>query len=219
MSSPSISKTWAIEITHAGSLRRGSETVGDLDLLVTGPGAAGALEKFVAHPKVQEVLGKGANKASIKYGHEGIQVDLRALPEESFGAALQYFTGSKDHNVALRQRALKMGLTLNEYSLARIDNAERVAGATEEEIYAALGLAWIPPELRENWGEIEAAAEDRLPKLIELSQHSRRSAHAHHRNRRPRDARRNGRGRARARLRVHRDHGSFEGARDGQRPG
>jgi DNA polymerase (family 10) len=130
------------------------------------------------HPKSQEVRGKGANKASIKYGHENIQVDLRALPEESYGAALQYFTGSKDHNVALRQRALKMGLTLSEYSLARIDNAERVAGATEQEIYAALGLAWIPPELRENSGEIEAAAEGRLPKLIELS-HIRGDLHMH----------------------------------------
>ncbi|HTS78828.1 MAG TPA: DNA polymerase/3'-5' exonuclease PolX [Bryobacteraceae bacterium] len=154
-------------ITPAGSLRRGRETVGDLDLLVTGPGAAQSLEKFVAHPKVQEVLGRGANKASVHYGHEGIQVDLRALAEESYGAALQYFTGSKDHNVSLRQRAQRMGLTLSEYSLARIDNNERVAGATEEEIYGALGLAWIPPELRENCGEIEAAAEGRLPKLIE----------------------------------------------------
>src|SRR5580692_5984871 len=108
-------------ITPAGSLRRARETVGDLDLLVTGPGAAAALEKFVTHPKTQEVLGKGANKASIKYGHENIQVDLRALPEESYGAALQYFTGSKDHNVSLRQRALKMGYTLSEYSLSRVD--------------------------------------------------------------------------------------------------
>jgi DNA polymerase (family 10) len=156
-------------ITPAGSLRRGRETVGDLDLLVTGPGAAQSLEKFVSHPKVQEVLGRGVNKASVSYGHECIQVDLRALPEESYGAALQYFTGSKDHNVAIRQRAQKMGMTLSEYSLARIETSERVAGATEEEIYAALGLAWIPPELRENCGEIEAAAEGRLPKLIELS--------------------------------------------------
>jgi DNA polymerase (family 10) len=155
--------------TPAGSLRRGRETVGDLDLLVAGPGAANALEKFVAHPKMQEVLGKGPNKASIKYGHEAIQVDLRALPMESYGAGLQYFTGSKEHGVALRQRAQKMGLTLNEYMLSRIDTNERVAGATEEEIYAALGLAWIPPELRENWGEIEAAANGTLPKLVELS--------------------------------------------------
>ena len=157
-------------ITPAGSLRRGRETVGDLDLLVTGPGSARALENFVQLPKVEEVLGKGANKASVKYGPEAIQVDLRALPEESYGAALQYFTGSKEHNVALRQRALKMGLTLSEYSLARVDTNERVAGATEEEIYSALGLDWIPPELRENSGEIEAAAEHRLPKLVELSE-------------------------------------------------
>ena len=158
------------KITPAGSLRRGRETVGDLDLLVTGPGALTALEKFVKHPKAQEVLGRGENKASINYGQECIQVDLRALPAESYGAALQYFTGSKDHNVALRQRALKMGYTLSEYALAKVDTNERVAGATEEEIYAALGLAWIPPELRENWGEIEAAAEGRLPKLVDMSQ-------------------------------------------------
>jgi DNA polymerase (family 10) len=158
------------KITPAGSLRRGRETVGDLDLLVTGPGAADALERFVTNPRSNEVLGKGPNKASIKFGHEGIQVDLRALPAESYGAALQYFTGSKDHNVALRMRAQKMGLTLSEYALARIDNGERVAGATEEEIYEKLGLTWIPPELRENLGEIEAAAAGELPKLVELSQ-------------------------------------------------
>jgi DNA polymerase (family 10) len=164
LSAPGIEK-----VTPAGSLRRGRETVGDLDLLVTGPAAPEALEKFVAHPKCQEVLGRGVNKASIRYGHESLQVDLRALPAESYGAALQYFTGSKDHNVALRQRALKMGLTLSEYALAKIENNERMAGATEEEIYAALGLAWIPPELRENCGELEAAAEGRLPALIEVA--------------------------------------------------
>src|SRR6266404_3621770 len=158
------------KITPAGSLRRGRETVGDLDLLVTGPGAPEALEKFVAHPKMQEVLGKGPNKASIRYGHESLQVDLRALPAESYGAALQYFTGSKDHNVSLRQRAQKMGLTLSEYSLARIETNERVAGATEEEIYEKLGLVWIPPELRENCGEIEAAAAGKLPNLVEQRQ-------------------------------------------------
>jgi DNA polymerase (family 10) len=161
------------KITPAGSLRRGRETVGDLDLLVTGaapgfsPGVV--LDAFVKHPRVDEVLGRGENKASVRFGHEGLQVDLRALPEESFGAALQYFTGSKEHNVALRQRALKMGFTLSEYALARVDNNERVAGATEEEIYEKLGLLWVPPELRENWGEIEAAAEGRLPKLVDLS--------------------------------------------------
>ena len=157
-------------VTAAGSLRRGKETIGDLDLLATGPGAPEAIEKFVTHPKVHEILGKGPNKASIKFGLEGLQVDLRALASESYGAALQYFTGSKEHGVALRSRAQKMGLTLNEYDLARVDNGERVAGATEDEIYAALGLDWIPPELRENGGEIEAAAEHRLPNLVTLDQ-------------------------------------------------
>jgi DNA polymerase (family 10) len=158
------------KITSAGSLRRAKETVGDLDLLVTGPGAAEALEKFVVHPRVHEVLGKGPNKASIKFGLEGLQVDLRALATESYGAALLYFTGSKEHNIVLRSRAQKMGLTLNEYALARLDDESTVASATEEDIYKVLGLDWIPPELRENSGEIDAAAEHRLPKLVELSQ-------------------------------------------------
>jgi DNA polymerase (family 10) len=158
------------KVTPAGSLRRGKETVGDLDLLVTGPGAEAALERFVAHPKVHEVLGRGMNKASVKFGLEGLQVDLRALPPESYGAGLQYFTGSKEHSVVLRQRAQKMGLTLNEYNLSSIESKQPVASATEEEIYAALGLAWIPPELRENQGEIEAAEAGTLPKLIELGQ-------------------------------------------------
>jgi len=158
------------KIIPAGSLRRGKETVGDLDLLVTGPGAPTALEKFVVHPKVQEILGKGENKASIRFGHEGLQVDLRALASENYGAALQYFTGSKEHSVALRQRALKMGLTLNEYGLSKVDGGAIVAQKTEEEIYGALGLDWIPPELRENSGEIEAAAAHKLPKLVEQSQ-------------------------------------------------
>ena len=157
------------KITAAGSLRRGKETIGDLDLLATGPGAAAALDKLAAHPRVTDVLGKGANKASVKFGLEGLQVDLRALPTESYGAALQYFTGSKEHNVALRGRALKLGLTLNEYGLARVDDNTRVAGATEEEIYEKLGLPWIPPELRENSGEIEAALEGRLPNLVQAS--------------------------------------------------
>jgi len=157
------------KVTPAGSLRRSKETVGDLDLLVTGPGAADALEKFVVHPRAHEVLGKGPNKASIKYGLEGLQVDLRALATESYGAALLYFTGSKEHNIVLRSRAQKMGLTLNEYSLAKLEDNTPVVSATEEEIYGALGLDWIPPELRENSGEIDAAAEHSLPKLVELS--------------------------------------------------
>jgi DNA polymerase (family 10) len=167
---PYLSEGGGLErIAAAGSLRRGKDTIGDLDLLATGPGAAEALERFVTHPKAHAVLGKGANKASIQYGLEGLQVDLRALPHESYGAAMQYFTGSKEHNIVLRSRALKLGLTLNEYGLFRLENEQRVAGENEQEVYGQLGLNWIPPELRENCGEIEAALEGRLPKLIELS--------------------------------------------------
>jgi len=165
-------------ITPAGSLRRGRETVGDLDLIVTGPNAAAALDRFVAFPRVQEVLGHGENKASARVGLEGLQVDVRALPRESFGAAMQYFTGSKDHNVAIRTRAVRMGLKLNEYGLFRIDDDTKVAGETEESVYEALGLPWIPPELRENTGEIEAALEGRLPELIEV-RHLRGDLHMH----------------------------------------
>lgn len=154
--------------TPAGSYRRGRETVGDLDLLVTGDHAEEALAKFVKHPRVHDVLGQGTTKASALFGLEGLQVDVRAVPAESYGAALQYFTGNKEHNVALRQRALKMGLTLNEYGLFKLSDETRVAGATEEEIYEALGLAWIPPEMRENQGEIEAAEKRQLPELIKL---------------------------------------------------
>lgn len=156
-------------VQFAGSLRRGKETVGDLDLLATGPGAEETLEHFTKHPRVHEVLARGGNKASIRFGLEGLQVDLRTLPAASYGAAMQYFTGSKEHNVTLRQRALKMGLTLNEYGLSRLDGGEIVASETEQEIYGKLGLAWVPPELRENSGEIEAAENNALPALLELS--------------------------------------------------
>ena len=165
-------------VTTAGSLRRGRETVGDLDLLVTGPDPTPVLERFISYPRVDEVLGRGENKASAKVGREGLQVDVRALPLESFGAAMQYFTGSKDHNVAIRTRAVKMGLKLSEYGLYRIEDESRVAGATEAEVYEALGLRWIPPELRENCGELEAAAEGKLPELVELK-HIRGDLHMH----------------------------------------
>ncbi len=153
-------------ITPAGSLRRGKETIGDLDILVTGPNAAAALDRVAANPKVHEILGRGVNKTSVKFGREGLQVDVRALDHDSFGAAMQYFTGSKEHNVALRQRAIRMGYKLSEYGLFRIDDETRVAGATEEEIYRTLGLDWIPPELRENIGEIEMAEAHTLPVLL-----------------------------------------------------
>jgi len=160
-------------VTPAGSLRRGRETCGDLDLLVTGPACApehtaAAVDYVAAYPGMQSIIAKGDNKVSF-YLSNALQVDVRLLPSASYGAALQYFTGSKAHNVSLRQRALKMGYTLSEWALARLDDESVVAAATEEEIYAALGMDWVPPELRENLGEIEAAAHHSLPKLTEKS--------------------------------------------------
>jgi DNA polymerase (family 10) len=160
-------------VTPAGSLRRGRETAGDLDLLVTGPAcqpdkAAAAVEYVAAYPGIRDMIAKGENKVSFYLGNS-LQVDVRLLPSSSYGAALQYFTGSKMHNVSLRQRALKMGYTLSEWALARLDDESVVAAETEESIYAALGMDWMPPEMRENLGEIEAAAKHQLPRLIELS--------------------------------------------------
>jgi DNA polymerase (family X) len=157
------------KVEAAGSLRRGRETIGDLDLLVTGPGAAETLTHLVKHPKALEVLGLGPNKASVKFGMEHLQVDVRALGAESFGAAMQYFTGSKEHNVALRTNAIKQGLTLNEYGLFTIEGNQRAAGESEGEVYTRLGYDWIPPELRESCGELEAAQAHALPKLLDLS--------------------------------------------------
>jgi DNA polymerase (family 10) len=161
------------KVTPAGSLRRGRETAGDLDLLVTGPACApehtaAAVDYVAAYPGIQSIIAKGDNKVSF-YLSNALQVDVRLLPSESYGAALQYFTGSKAHNVSLRQRALKMGYTLSEWSLARLDDNSVVAAATEEEIYAALRMDWMPAELRENLGEIEAAARHALPRLIQQS--------------------------------------------------
>ena len=160
-------------ITPAGSLRRGRETVGDLDILVTGAACCSAEErekavKYIAqYPPLMNIIAQGDNKISFRLRSD-MQVDVRLLPPDSFGAAMQYFTGSKAHNVALRQRALKMGYTLNEYSLADLKTEKPVAGATEEEIYAKLNLDYIPPELRENLGEIDAAEKHTLPALISL---------------------------------------------------
>jgi DNA polymerase (family 10) len=162
------------KVTPAGSLRRGRETVGDLDMLVTGKGciADEPRQKIIEHllrfPGLMDIIAQGENKVSFRH-RNGMQVDVRLLPPESFGAAMQYFTGSKAHNVALRQRALKMGFTLNEYALATLEGEKPVARKTEEEIYAKLGLDFIPPELRENLGEIDAAAAHTLPVLIEQS--------------------------------------------------
>jgi len=159
------------KITPAGSLRRGRETVGDLDILVTGKACCSAEARQKAihytsqYPPLMDIIASGDNKVSFRL-RSGMQVDVRLLPPESFGAAMQYFTGSKAHNVALRQRALKMGYTLNEYSLATLEGEKPVAGRTEEEIYARLKLDYIPPELRENLGEIEAAEHHTLPVLV-----------------------------------------------------
>ncbi|HEY1578847.1 MAG TPA: DNA polymerase/3'-5' exonuclease PolX [Terracidiphilus sp.] len=160
-------------VTPAGSLRRGRETAGDLDLLVTGPACAeghtdAAVEYVAAYPGIHDIIAKGENKVSFHLAN-GLQVDVRLLPSGCYGAALQYFTGSKAHNVALRQRALKMGYTLSEWSLAKVEDESVVASATEEEIYAALHMDWLPPEMRENLGEIEAAAKHALPSLIEAA--------------------------------------------------
>ncbi len=154
------------KVKTAGSLRRGRETIGDVDLLATGPGAVEALNHIVGHPKTQQVLGQGPNKASVLFGLERLQVDVRALPHESFGAAMQYFTGNKEHNVVLRTHAIKQGFSLNEYGLFTLETNERVAGESENEIYERLGYQWIPPELRENSGELEAARNGALPNLI-----------------------------------------------------
>jgi DNA polymerase (family 10) len=153
------------EVTPAGSLRRGRETVGDVDLLVTGYDHAGIADHFARFPGVAQLLAKGEDKVSLKLQND-LQVDVRLLDRESYGAALQYFTGSKEHNVALRERAKKRGWKLSEYGLFK--GEEALARRTEEEIYAKLDLQWIPPELRENQGEIEAAEKGELPKLVEL---------------------------------------------------
>ena len=162
------------KVTPAGSLRRGRETVGDLDILVTGTACGNErereqlMDRITQLPGLMEIIARGENKISFRL-RGGMQVDVRLLAPESFGAAMQYFTGGKAHNVALRQRALKMGYTLSEYSLAQVDTGERVAGETEEDIYAKLKLDYILPELRENCGEIEAAERHALPQLVSES--------------------------------------------------
>jgi DNA polymerase (family 10) len=152
------------EITPAGSLRRGRETVGDLDLLVTGSDPPSIADHFVKYPGIAAILAKGQDKVSVKLTND-MQVDVRLLDRSAYGAALQYFTGSKEHNVVLRDRAKRQGWKLNEYGL--FEGEKVLASRTEEEIYAKLGLPWIPPELRENLGEIEAAEKGELPKLVE----------------------------------------------------
>lgn len=149
-----------------GSIRRGCETCGDLDILAAGA-LPSVMDAFTNYPLVERILAHGETKSSVRI-HGGFQADLRLVPAESLGAASQYFTGSKAHNIALRDRALRRGLKLNEYGLYRVDDETRVAGDTEESIYRALGLAYVAPELREHRGEIEAAEAGTLPDLVTL---------------------------------------------------
>ena len=155
------------DAAYAGSLRRFAETIGDVDVLVAADDADPVTSAFLEHSEVDRLIGSGGTKSSV-VTRDGLQVDLRVVPPESFGAALVYFTGSKAHNIRLRQRALERGWTLNEYALATQDDDEVVAAATEEEVYAALELPWIAPERREDDGEIEAALDGSAPTLVEV---------------------------------------------------
>ncbi len=150
----------------AGSCRRRKETCGDLDVLAVAPDSTAAMDRLSQHPLVEKVLARGDTKQRVRL-RNGLELDLRVVPEESYGAALQYFTGSKEHNIVIRRRAQERGLKLNEYGVYR--GEEYVAGRTEAEVYAAVDLPWIPPELRENRGEIEWAAAGQLPRLVELA--------------------------------------------------
>ncbi len=163
------------EAIVAGSYRRRKETVGDLDVLVTCQDALPVMEAFTSYEDVSKVMAKGDTKSMVAL-RNGLQVDLRVVPQESYGAALNYFTGSKAHNIAIRQLGVQRGLKVNEYGVFR--GERRIGGKTEAEVYAAVDLPYIEPELREDWGEIEAAQQGRLPKLITLAD-IRGDLHAH----------------------------------------
>ncbi len=152
------------EISVAGSIRRGKETIGDIDLLITTKEPAKVMDFFVSLPGVVKIWAKGRTKSSIRL-KQGLDVDLRIVAQKSYGSALQYFTGSKEHNIATRKIAMNKGLKLNEYGLFK--KRKRIAGSNEKELYKAIGLDWIPPELREDRGEIETALDGKLPQLIE----------------------------------------------------
>ena len=155
------------QVTVAGSFRRKRETVGDLDIVVSATSSDAVMNCFVAYREVQEVLSRGPTRSSVVL-KIGLQVDLRVVPQESYGAALVYFTGSKAHNIAIRRIAQEKGLKLNEYGV--FDGSTRIAGETEESVYKTLGLPWIPPELREDRGEIEAALSAGRPTAVPSTQ-------------------------------------------------
>jgi DNA polymerase (family X) len=156
-----------MELIPAGSLRRRQETIGDLDILAICRDPAPLMDRFTAYDKAEDILAHGSTKSSLLL-KDGLQVDLRAMDSRQFGSALLYFTGSKAHNIALRKRARAMGLKVSEYGIFQDDDL--IAGKTEDDCYQALGLSWIPPELRENRGEIEAAEKGELPRLVELKE-------------------------------------------------
>ena len=151
----------------AGSLRRMKESIGDIDVVATSSKPERVMETFTTLPRVKQVLAKGPTRSSVILD-SGIQADVRVVEPASFGAALQYFTGSKDHNVKVRERAVRAGLKINEYGVFRVKDDTRLAGQTEEEVYQAIGLPWIPPEVREDQGEIELAERGQLPALVSL---------------------------------------------------
>ena len=165
----SLKKVAGVEnLTLAGSLRRGRETVGDIDILATSSSPEAAIRAFVELSGVEEVLMKGPTKASVIVD-ETVQVDLRIVDHRSFGTVIQYFTGSKEHNVKLRHVALSKGYSLSEYSLTRVADGDEIFFDREEDLYRHLGMEWIPPEIREDQGEVEAALARRLPRLVEVS--------------------------------------------------
>ncbi len=156
------------EAAYCGSLRRGKETIGDLDLLATGPDPAAIMNLFTSLPAVTGVPVRGSTKSSI-HTREGLQVDLRVVAADEFGAALQYFTGSKEHNVRVREIAVKQGYKLSEYGVFRVSDNSKVAGATEDDVYGALGLQTPPAPMRENRGEVELALKGEIPELVQLA--------------------------------------------------
>ena len=156
------------EISPAGSLRRMKETIRDIDILATSSDSNSVMDIFTSLPEINQVLAKGTTKSSILTS-EGIQIDLRVVEPKNYGAAIMYFTGSKNHNIHLRERAIKLGYKINEYGLFQLKTQKKIAGASEEEIYKILGLQYIPPELRENQGEIELASQNKLPELVKIS--------------------------------------------------
>jgi DNA polymerase (family 10) len=156
----------AVRVSIAGSARRFRETVRDLDLIATATDAPALIDAFCSFPWVVEVAAKGDTKATV-VAHDGLRYDLRVVPPEAYGNLLQHFTGSKDHNVAMREAAVRRGLSISEYGIAEVETGEVHSFANEEDVYAFLGYAWIPPELRENGGELAAARNGELPKLVE----------------------------------------------------